>query len=53
MIEDLEHQGHYTAPEGKVIVPKGETENGTKSIWLAKGESIEDYELIDEVADGI
>ena len=49
MYEDLEHKGHWLADKGKVIVPKirEEDEQGTKSIWLGKFDSIDNYEEIE------
>lgn len=51
MIKDLEHIGHFTAPQGYEIVHKTEKEIRTTSLWLGKGDSIENYilEKIEEV----
>ena len=50
MIQDKEHDRHYLAEQGKVIVPKNRenNENGSKSVWLSPFDSIENYEEIDE-----
>lgn len=41
------------AGEGKVLVPKGQTEGGAKAVVLAKSDSPENWEEIDELAEGL
>ena len=48
IIKDLKNAGHYTAPEGYEIVNKTDKTNRTKSVWLSKNDSIENYELQEE-----
>lgn len=49
MIIDIYNNGHYTAEEGKVIIPKDiEKDNFycSESIWLASYDSISNYKEI-------
>jgi len=50
MIQDEKYLMHYTAEEGKVIVPKDKTiEIQTKTIWIGSADSIDNYEEVDEI----
>lgn len=54
MIQDLINKNHYTAELGKVIIQKGDVldieinayATATQSLWLGKGDSIENYEEV-------
>lgn len=56
MIQDINFKNHYLAEENKVIINKNDEldketnqyPSATKSLWLGKNDSIENYIEVDE-----
>lgn len=56
MIQDINFKNHYLAEENKIIINKDDEidketnqyPSATKSLWLGKGDSIENYIEVDE-----
>lgn len=46
LIKDLQHDGHYTAPDGYYIVNKADHSIYTTSLWLGYYDTVENYELV-------